>query len=1097
MSSFSVVEWGVPEVCEWMETFRGKFGPKTDIYIQMVQNEDVDGDILADLTDQALLQLGVASFGHRHYLLKMIAQLKGVKPLAGVSQGGSSTPSSSNRMGSVQEGPLQPVNDFPSSQSHTQPVPGVSGGSMPPPMTPMSRASGRMQGGPAAQPRFGLPQGGGPHVPVSSAPAVSAPYMSNFSFQDYNKGANSMSRAAMPRLHTSTPRIHESKVVIGRKIGSGSVGNVYAGTFEEHPVAIKQQRMDSGPPDAKALQEFEIEVGKMTAVNHPCIVRCYGMLEPTPGIVLELVDGGSLFHILHAKRDESFNNYQLRLPWPVRMRYILDSMYGLRAVHMAGMIHGDFKTLNMLVGPDHRVKVADFGLSKCIGTLTVIPGTKTITGTPQYMAPEIMQSLPQSMRVDLYSVAVVMWEVLTGQIPWFGMDIVQIIQQVTMKANETHFPPPGRPQLQNHHVLSAPVGYIKLMNEAWAQNPNDRPTTDTCVQVLESIHQSHGMYPFREKQDGPLKYQMPKHTAAPVQPHQQHQQQQQHQQHSPSMAPAVHRGKTPRISTADIPASSAAVPAGTLTKIPAHFEKLLESPMGAPVVPTNQWMPREGGLNPPPIFLAVGGMEMLIDMMHEAKDDGSKAQGASAVFEACANNPGNQTTLANAQGQGMHVMVALLKNGTPELKSKAAQAIAAACGSNAENRTAVVQAGGIQLLISLLNSNNVTMQENVANALANVIKLRLCDSGEQPVDQESVEFEGLRQLMLHGGVQALMRAMKEGSPRVKEAATAAMANAMEFSSENRKTFQEAGGIQFVLDLLKGGDPHAQENATTALWNSMVDNEDACTQVVQLGGISLLVQQVLAGTEVGQELAAGAIWKACASDPSIKDGVRIAIPGLVQLLLTGTPGAKEHAAGAIRSACVNSLKNKEELNKCGGVEALLSLIRDGSPRVGEQAGAALANAMANCEINQITAAQNGGMAILVSVLDREHENCSEMVGCCVTALRNICVGNKERQEELGQLDGIRKLIACIPQDREAIDSKKMLMTSYVLGTLWKSSTSCEANREVIRAHFMDGLQNLMTGERFSADVKSGAAAVIQMLSSNGTSLPPEPQKPADL
>uniref|UniRef100_A0A6U2A553 BZIP domain-containing protein n=1 Tax=Hemiselmis andersenii TaxID=464988 RepID=A0A6U2A553_HEMAN len=574
-------------------------------------------------------------------------------------------------------------------------------------------------------------------------------------------------------------------------------------------------------------------------------------------------------------------------------------------------------------------------------------------------------------------------------------------------------------------------------------------------------------------------------------------QQQQHQQHSPSMAPAVHRGKTPRISTADIPASSAAVPAGTLTKIPAHFEKLLESPMGAPVVPTNQWMPREGGLNPPPIFLAVGGMEMLIDMMHEAKDDGSKAQGASAVFEACANNPGNQTTLANAQGQGMHVMVALLKNGTPELKSKAAQAIAAACGSNAENRTAVVQAGGIQLLISLLNSNNVTMQENVANALANVIKLRLCDSGEQPVDQESVEFEGLRQLMLHGGVQALMRAMKEGSPRVKEAATAAMANAMEFSSENRKTFQEAGGIQFVLDLLKGGDPHAQENATTALWNSMVDNEDACTQVVQLGGISLLVQQVLAGTEVGQELAAGAIWKACASDPSIKDGVRIAIPGLVQLLLTGTPGAKEHAAGAIRSACVNSLKNKEELNKCGGVEALLSLIRDGSPRVGEQAGAALANAMANCEINQITAAQNGGMAILVSVLDREHENCSEMVGCCVTALRNICVGNKERQEELGQLDGIRKLIACIPQDREAIDSKKMLMTSYVLGTLWKSSTSCEANREVIRAHFMDGLQNLMTGERFSADVKSGAAAVIQMLSSNGTSSPPEPQKPADL
>jgi hypothetical protein len=61
-----------------------------------------------------------------------------------------------------------------------------------------------------------------------------------------------------------------------------------------------------------------LQVGKMTAVNHPCIVRCFGMLEPTPGIVLELVDGGSLFQIIHARRDESFSQYEQRLPWPVR-----------------------------------------------------------------------------------------------------------------------------------------------------------------------------------------------------------------------------------------------------------------------------------------------------------------------------------------------------------------------------------------------------------------------------------------------------------------------------------------------------------------------------------------------------------------------------------------------------------------------------------------------------------------------------------------------------------------------------------------------------------------------------------------------------------
>lgn len=85
------------------------------------------------------------------------------------------------------------------------------------------------------------------------------------------------------------------------------------------------------------------------------------------------------------------------------MRYLLDSMYGLRAVHAAGLIHGDFKTLNMLVGPDQRVKVGDFGLSKCLGALSVLPGTKTITGTPQYMAPEVCHRFWHTLHFSLHT----------------------------------------------------------------------------------------------------------------------------------------------------------------------------------------------------------------------------------------------------------------------------------------------------------------------------------------------------------------------------------------------------------------------------------------------------------------------------------------------------------------------------------------------------------------------------------------------------------------------------------------------------------------------------------------------------------------------
>lgn len=66
-----------------------------------------------------------------------------------------------------------------------------------------------------------------------------------------------------------------------------------------------------------------------------------------------------------------------------------------------------------------------------------------------------------------------------------------------MKANETVVPPPGRPPLLNHHLLSAPAGYIQLMQGTWSQFPSDRPSTDTCVQQLESIQMSHGLYPGR------------------------------------------------------------------------------------------------------------------------------------------------------------------------------------------------------------------------------------------------------------------------------------------------------------------------------------------------------------------------------------------------------------------------------------------------------------------------------------------------------------------------------------------------------------------------------------------------------------------------
>lgn len=269
--------------------------------------------ILAEMTDQQLQKLGISSFGHRHYILKRIQAL--ASPGADKVE---VSPSGSASTGSMYY------------HSH--------GSSAPP--SQRGGAGGHANLASSTQDIGARSTAAAGGIRTSEVQAIT-----NFS------------KPAQPRLHHPTPRIHESQVTIGRKIGSGSVGYVYEGKYEQHPVAIKKHKTDGTMMDHKALQEFEIEVGKMTAVNHPCIVRCYGMLDPSPGIVMELVQGGALFQILHGERGETYEQYKQRLPWQQRLRYLLDAMYGLRAVHNANLIHGDFKTLNLLVERDQRVKV--------------------------------------------------------------------------------------------------------------------------------------------------------------------------------------------------------------------------------------------------------------------------------------------------------------------------------------------------------------------------------------------------------------------------------------------------------------------------------------------------------------------------------------------------------------------------------------------------------------------------------------------------------------------------------------------------------------------------------------------------------------------
>ena len=261
--------WSVQDVQEFLRQCADKLGSKVHEYQRLVAENDIDGEVLRDLEDDDLLRLGIKSLGHRLFVLKAVRHCRG---------------------------------------SDNQPC-GPSAARADAFGSPASTAPASLL---VAEERFTFTtaedaadaQGQGQHRPQ------------DVSGLDNPQGARAIAQIE-PQMHKTAPRIHESKITCTERIGSGSVATVYAGLYEGRHVAVKKHTLDSGV-DGKHRSDLQMEVGKMIAISHPCVVRCFGMLEPTPGIVLELVEGGSVFEIIHGCRGESFLQYNARLPWEVR-----------------------------------------------------------------------------------------------------------------------------------------------------------------------------------------------------------------------------------------------------------------------------------------------------------------------------------------------------------------------------------------------------------------------------------------------------------------------------------------------------------------------------------------------------------------------------------------------------------------------------------------------------------------------------------------------------------------------------------------------------------------------------------------------------------
>ena len=206
---------------------------------------------------------------------------------------------------------------------------------------------------------------------------------------------------------------------IERPLGQGGMATVYLAHDEDldRPIALKILA-DNLAGDATFRDRFEREARLAARLSHPNVVRVFdvGESDGRPFIVMEYVEGDTL-------ADELVRHGPL--PPARAVELALQICSGLEAAHASGLVHRDVKPRNLLLRPDGVLKIADFGIARAAES-TRVTEIGTILGTAAYLAPEQAQGLEATPAADLYSVGAVLYELLTGQVPYTATSLVEL-----------------------------------------------------------------------------------------------------------------------------------------------------------------------------------------------------------------------------------------------------------------------------------------------------------------------------------------------------------------------------------------------------------------------------------------------------------------------------------------------------------------------------------------------------------------------------------------------------------------------------------------------------------------------------------------------
>ena len=255
---------------------------------------------------------------------------------------------------------------------------------------------------------------------------------------------------------------------IVKNIGEGGMANVYLAndTILDRKVAVKVLRGDLSSDD-KFIRRFQREALSVSNLSHPNIVEVYdvGEEEGNHYIVMEYIEGKTLKQLL--KKRESLT-----------LTEVIDIMTqltdGIAHAHESYIIHRDIKPQNIMIEDDGRIKITDFGIAMALNA-TQLTQTNSVMGSVHYLPPEQASGKSASIKSDIYSLGILMYELLTGSVPFKGDNAVEIaLKHMKEKIPSIRKQDPSIPQSVENIILKAA-----------AKNPRNR--YDSAKEMHEDL----------------------------------------------------------------------------------------------------------------------------------------------------------------------------------------------------------------------------------------------------------------------------------------------------------------------------------------------------------------------------------------------------------------------------------------------------------------------------------------------------------------------------------------------------------------------------------------------------------------------------------